>query len=209
MTTPLDSATPIYYKTGIFRQSECIFYSFLHFFLRNPPYFCFRSAWPNFLKSGSRDALVKWIPSTKFEIDPTIRYSYSYSYRVTLFNKLFSEESCSVIVLWRYRDMTPLPQIRYVTLWPWRLTFWPWTVLENFLSCDLTFHQIWASQDHPFLSYDVHTLTAIGNTNSLLAIAHAQYHVTYLQGVDISHIFEPVTPICLFTLQLLWRYDAD
>jgi len=44
--------------------------------------------------------------------------------------------------------------------------------------------------DHPFLSYDVHTLTAIGNTNSLLAIAHAQYHVTYLQGVDINHILE-------------------
>jgi len=42
---------------------------------------------------------------------------------------------------------------------------------------------------HPFSSYDIHTLTAIGNTNSLLAIAHAQYHVTYLQGVDINHIF--------------------
>jgi len=26
-------------------------------------------------------------------------YSYSYSYRVTLFNELFSEESCSVIGL--------------------------------------------------------------------------------------------------------------
>jgi len=46
-----------------------------------------------------------------------------------------------------------------------------------------------------FLSYDVHTLTAIiGNTNSLLAIVHAQYHVTYLQGVDINHIFEIPAP---------------
>jgi len=148
----LDSATSISYKTVIFRQSECIFYTFLHFFPRNPPYFYFRSEWPNFLKSGTRVALVKSITSTKFEADPTILY----------------------------RDMTPLPQIRYVTLWPWRLTFWPWTVLGNFLSRVLTLHQIWASYDHPFLSYDVHTLTAIGNTNSLLAIAHAQYHVTCL-----------------------------
>jgi len=36
----------------------------------------------------------------------------------------------------------------------------------------------------------VHTPTVIGKTNSLFAIAHAQYHVTYLQGVDINHIFE-------------------
>ena len=31
-------------------------------------------------------------------------------------------------------------------------------------------------------------------TNSLLAIAHAQYHVTYLQGFDINHIFESSDP---------------
>jgi len=119
ITTPLDSATPISYKRRIFRQSEYIFYAFLHFLSRNPPYFYFRSAWPNFLKSGTRGAgaLVKWIPSTKFEVDPTI---------------------C-------YRDMTPLPPIRYVTLWPSRLIFWPWTVLGNVLSCGLTLHQMWAS----------------------------------------------------------------
>jgi len=40
--------------------------------------------------------LTKWIFSTKFEADPTIRY----------------------------RDMTPLVPIRYITLWPWQLTFW-------------------------------------------------------------------------------------
>ena len=44
------------------------------------------------------------------------------------------------------------------------------------------------------MSYDVHTLTAIGNTNSLLAIAHAQYHVTYVQGVAINHVFETRDP---------------
>jgi len=160
MTMPLDSATPISYKTGIFRQSEYIFFAFFALFSRNPPYFYFRSDWPNFLKSGTHVALVKWIPSTKFEVDPTIHY----------------------------RDMC------CVTLWPWQLTFWPWTVFGIFLWRDLTFHQIWASYDHPFLSYDVHTLTAVGNTNSLLAIVHAQYHVTYLQGVDINHIFETHDP---------------
>ena len=122
-------------RRGYFGNRSAFSIPFLHFFPRNPPYFYFRSEWPNFLKSGTRVALVKWINITKFEVDPTILY----------------------------RDMTPLPQIRYVTLWPWRFTFWPWTVLGNFLSRDLTLHQIWASYDHPFLSYDVHTLTAIGN----------------------------------------------
>jgi len=37
-------------------------------------------------------------------------------------------------------------------------------------------------------------LTAIGNTNSLLATVHPQYHVTYLQRVDINHIFETHDP---------------
>ena len=44
------------------------------------------------------------------------------------------------------------------------------------------------------MSYDVHTLTAIISTNSLLAIVHPQYHVTYLQGVDINHIFQTRDP---------------
>jgi len=90
-TTPLDSATPISYKRKIFRQPEYTFCSFLHFLSRNPLDFYFRSAWPNFLKSGTRVTLPNWIPSTKFEADPTIRY----------------------------QDMRPLPPIRYVTLWPW------------------------------------------------------------------------------------------
>jgi len=118
------------------------------FLSRNPPYFYFRSAWSNFLKNVTRVTLSKWIPSTKFEADPTIHY----------------------------RDMTPLPPIRYVTLWPWRLTFRPWMVVGNF-----------SSNPPPTLSIlrpsflELRCLySTIGNTNSLLAIAHAQYHVTYL-----------------------------
>jgi len=41
----------------------------------------------------------------------------------------------------------------------------------------------------------------IHNTNSLLAIAHAQYHVTYLQGVDINHIFETRDPYLSMALR--------
>jgi len=80
LTTPLDSATLISYKTVIFRQSEYIFYAFLDFLSRNPPYFYFRSAWPNFLKSGTHVTLANWIPYTKFEADPTIRYRYMTPY---------------------------------------------------------------------------------------------------------------------------------
>ena len=63
-----------------------------------PPYFYFRSSWPRptDLESGSRDAHLAVTVSTKFEIDTTIR--------------------CLVIAL--------LLLIRYVTLWPWPLTFW-------------------------------------------------------------------------------------
>jgi len=42
-------------------------------------------------------------------------------------------------------SVTEFLPIRYVTLWPWRLAFWPWTVVVNFSSRVLTFHQIWAS----------------------------------------------------------------
>jgi len=33
----------------------------------------------------------------------------------------------------RYRDVTPLLSIRYVTLWPWQLTFWHYTIVGKFV----------------------------------------------------------------------------
>jgi len=51
------------------------------------------------------------------------------------------------------------------------------------------------------------TLTVIGNTNtnSLFAVAHAQYHVTCLQGVDINHIFETPDPLHFASFMSLRR----
>jgi len=33
--------------------------------------------------------------------------------------------------------------------------------------------------------------------------------VTYTQGANFSRILKSLTAICLFTIQLLWRYDSD
>ena len=62
---------------------------------RNLPYFCFRSTWSDFLKADHILPYRGGIIFTKFKADPNICY-----WAVTL-----------------------LLPIRYVTLWPWRLTF--------------------------------------------------------------------------------------
>ena len=85
-------------------------------------------------------------------------------------------------------------------------------VIGNFLLSDLTVHQFWVSYNHnnPILSYDVHNLAAFGigvivRANAHVQYAHAQYHMTRLSG--ITHIFESITPICLFILKLAWGYE--
>jgi len=104
---------------------------FLNSAATNPPHSYFRYTRPSFVKSGSRLPLQKGIISTKFEAERTIPYQAM---------KLF------------------LP-IRYVTLWPSRLTFSPRTAVLNFSSRVLTFHQILATLGDLFLSYHVHSLT--------------------------------------------------
>jgi len=42
---------------------------------------------------------------------------------------------------------------RYVTLWPWPLSTWPWTLVVYRVSCDQTPYQIWAKSNNPKLSY--------------------------------------------------------
>ena len=74
----------------------------------------------------SSDAHVALTVSTKLEVDTTIR--------------------CLVIAL--------LLMIRYVTLWPWPLTFWLWSVVIHGGSRDQPLHQVWRSYGHPFLSYE-------------------------------------------------------
>ena len=91
-----------------------------------PPYFYFRSSWPTDLESVSRDARIALTVSTKFEVDTTIR--------------------CLVIAL--------LLLIRHVTLWPWPLTFWLWSVVIHGGSRDQPLHQVWRSYGYPFLSYE-------------------------------------------------------
>ena len=63
--------------------------------------------------------------STKFKVDTTIR--------------------CLVIAL--------LLLIRYVTLWPWPLAFWPWSVVIHGGSHGQSLHQVWRSYVYPFLSW--------------------------------------------------------
>jgi len=35
--------------------------------------------------------------------------------------------------------------IRYVTSWPWHMTFWPWSVVIHGGSCGQSIHQVWRS----------------------------------------------------------------
>ena len=43
--------------------------------------------------------------------------------------------------------------IRYVMLWPWPLTPWPWTFVVDWVSSGETLYQIWAKSNNPRLSY--------------------------------------------------------
>ena len=43
--------------------------------------------------------------------------------------------------------------IRYVALWPWPLTPWPWTFVVHGMSRIQILHQIWAKSNDPRLSY--------------------------------------------------------
>ena len=71
--------------------------------------------------------------------------------------------------------------IRYVTLWPWPLTFWPWSVVVHGRSCGHPLHQVWRSYSYPFLSC--------------------------MRGQILPAYLKCLTPIGLFTIQLLWRCD--
>jgi len=46
-----------------------------------------------------------------------------------------------------------LVRIRYVTLWPWPLTCWHWTVMKHGRSRGQTLHQVWRSYAYPLLTY--------------------------------------------------------
>jgi len=74
-----------------------------------PPYFYFWPNWPTDLESASHVPPLTIKVSTKFKVDTTIH--------------------CLV--------MASLLLIRYVSLWPWPLTFWPWSVDTPFPQIDI------------------------------------------------------------------------
>jgi len=132
---------------------------------------------PTDLESVSCDAYLTMKVSTKFEIDTTIY--------------------CLVIAL--------LLLIRHVTLWPWPLTFWPWSVVIH-----------GGSRDQPLFEDP----TAIRSWVMSSDISHRIPMTMHLQLLHMRRITWPMrrgqilptylkslTPICLFTEQLLWRYD--
>jgi len=83
---------------------------------------------------------------TKFEVDMAIR--------------------CLVIAL--------LLLIRYVTLWPWPFTFWPWSVVIHGRSRG---HQVWRSNGSPLFSYEFWHFPLDTFDNAFGATAHAPYHL--------------------------------
>jgi len=72
--------------------------------------------------------------------------------------------------------------------------------------------ELWRSYGYPFLSYESDISHRIPLTmNAFTATAHAPYHVTCVLFIAYGQIFprylKSMTPISLFTMQLLWRYD--
>ena len=114
------------YKARYFGDTKTFSGDFCIGYAECPSYFYFRSSWPTDLESVSRDVQLAMTVSTKFEADTTIR--------------------CLVIAL--------LLLIRYVTLWPWPLTFWLWSVVIHGGSRGQPLHQAWRSYVYPFLSYE-------------------------------------------------------
>jgi len=42
---------------------------------------------------------------------------------------------------------------RYVMLWPWPSTHWPWTFVVHRMSCVQNVYSIWVKSNNPWLSY--------------------------------------------------------
>ena len=117
LTSPFDCLTLIFLWGTTFRRFKEVFCWFLHWISWMSAIFLLRSSWLTDLERVSRDAYLTLKISTKFEADTTIR--------------------CLVIAL--------LLLIRYVTLWPLPLTFWPWSVVVHGRSRAQSLHQLWIS----------------------------------------------------------------
>ena len=114
------------YRARYFGETRTFSDDFCIGYAEYAPYFYFRSSSPTDLESATRDAHLAVTVSTKFEVDTAIR--------------------CLVIAL--------LLLIGYVTLWPWPLTFWLWSVLIHGGSRGQPLHQVSRSYGYLFLSYE-------------------------------------------------------
>jgi len=124
MTTPLDSTTPISYNRGYFgnRSTHSVLFCT---FIQKSVIFLFRYAWANFLKSGSRLTLSKWIPSTRFFDHPLPRYDTctcnALRYIVTLTTDLLTLNGCRKFFVKR---SNPPPTLSICILRPSVLESW-------------------------------------------------------------------------------------
>jgi len=118
--------------------------------------------------------------STKIEVDTTIR--------------------CLVIAL----------LLRYVTLWPWPLPFWPWSVVIHGGSRGQPFHQVWRS--YGYLSWVMSSDIShrIPLTMRLCSHVLRMRPITWpmRRGKIFPTYLKSLTPISLFTIQLLWHYGT-
>jgi len=98
--------------------------------------------------------------------------------------------------------------IRHVTLWPWPLTFLPWTVDVHGGSRALP-----TRFENPvpvrswFMSYNVSLWLPLRMWTRPLCMRRITWPVS--RGSKTITFLESLTPICLFTIQLLWGYDDD
>jgi len=92
--------------------------------------------------------------------------------------------------------------ISYVTL-----TFWPWSVVTHGGSRGQPLHQVWRSYGYTFLSW---VLAAPIGYHWQCVCSHCACAVSRdlcVGGQIFPTYLKSLTPICLFTIQPLWRYD--
>jgi len=98
--------------------------------------------------------------------------------------------------------------IRYVMLWPWPLTPWPWTCVVDLLSCDQTTYQIWARSINPQLSYWQFSHFLKGRTFKLYSSEGVDQTAPNFERTELHlyqsvplHQCETLVPICCFCFE--------
>jgi len=101
---------------------------------------------------------------------------------------------CGVDTIIRCLVIALLLLIRYVNVWPWPLTFWPWSVVIHGGSRVQPLHQVWRSYGYPILSYKFWHLPQNTLPMHLQPLRMRRIMWPMRRGQIFPHIFEIPDP---------------